>query len=200
MSKTDDENSEKQPNHPEVDSDEQNKIDKVKEKDWITLTPNERVISARNPSIWPILSQMVFGAILIISGLWGAWRFGEILLLLVSIAGIVLAGYAELNRRKSWYVLTTEEIYKKFGIISVSTTSARYDDIQNAELSQNPIESLLNFGDVKLSTAGTAISEFNLENLPDPSTFNSKIVKEVDIAKERKYNQTREEAEKRSNG
>lgn len=201
MSETDDANSNTDSLEDiSVESDEKSNIEKASKKDWITLTPDEKVVSARHPAIWPVLNQIVFGGILVVAGVWGAWEFSEVLFLLISIVGIGLAGYAELNRRKSWYVLTTEEVYKKFGIISVSTTHARYDDIQNAELNQSAIENLLDFGDVRLATAGNATTEFRLENIPDPSSFRSNIVRQIDIAQERAYNKSREEAENNSDG
>lgn len=173
--------------------------DKLQDADWLVLTPDEEVISAKHPSIWPSLQQIVIGVIMAIVGIGVAIQVSIFGLVLVPI-GLMVAAIAEIQRRHRWYVLTTEQVWKKRGIISQRTVQSRFDDVENITLSKSITERVLNFGDIKILTSGTDMSEFRLENVPNPTQYKTKAIEQLDIVNERGYMQSREEAEEIAGG
>jgi uncharacterized membrane protein YdbT with pleckstrin-like domain len=72
------------------------------------------------------------------------------------------------------YVLTTERIIVRTGMVSRSGTEIPLENINNVLFSQRVTERLLGYGDVLVESAGSQ-GQSRLENIPDPEAFQSEI-------------------------
>jgi membrane protein YdbS with pleckstrin-like domain len=156
-------------------------VETVRDASWLNLTDGEDVVFATNPSIWPVVPELLMGLIVIVGSVAGAimyrWEvvFGVLL-------GLGLLGYFELARRRTWYVLTDEEVYIKSGIISTRKRHTRHERLQDTSYDVSIVERLLGFGDIHLTTSGTNAQEFLLQNVPNPSEFSQLITELIDAA------------------
>lgn len=161
---------------------------------WVTLTDGEKIVWSGHPSLVPYLMAAA-GSILLI-GL-GAlvwllgegivdvgfdlpgmvpWRILAGLIVLVGVVGLV-------GELISWwsrlYVVTTEEVYRKHGIVSRKVTNLSHGQIQNTTFSQSILGRLLSYGNVKIDTAGGDGAEVVFKNVGDPESVVSRITKHL---------------------
>lgn len=166
---------------------------------WVTLTDGEDVVWQGKPAIFPYVASLVGEVLLIVLGL-GLWLTGGIGFLVgvsfdpgISVfslsfwilVGLVLFAWGALGvgstGLKWWskhYVVTTDEIYKKSGLISRSVQSTRLADIQNTSFSQPMLGRLGSYGTVNIYTAGTAGREIGFEKVKNPNLVVSKITEQ----------------------
>lgn len=165
--------------------------------DWVTMADGEQVIWQSKPSLIPAVASLVGEVILIGLGV-AVLITGDIASLvglafdpgisvlslsfwtLVGLGLVSWGGLGILSTGLQWagkhYVVTTEEIYKKSGLISRSVKNTRLSDVQNTTFSQSVLGRLGSYGTVEVYTAGTAGREIGLENAPNPDSVVSKIV------------------------
>jgi uncharacterized membrane protein YdbT with pleckstrin-like domain len=167
----------------------------LNDKSWLSLTKDEEVIDEANPSMWASLPAYIFSGVLIGIGVFVALYFGIPEALIISLVGFLLGSAEEIRRRFTWYVLTTEEVYVKTGIISQYPRHARYDNIEDHEMDKTIVERIFGFADIYLATAGSDGQELLISNVPDAQNFKNEIVSQIDIAHERMYANSRDEAE-----
>jgi uncharacterized membrane protein YdbT with pleckstrin-like domain len=83
-----------------------------------------------------------------------------------------------LRRLFAWwftnYVLTTERIIVRAGMIARTGTEIPLENINNVLFSQKVIERLLGYGDVLVESAGQT-GQSRLMDIPDPEAFQSEI-------------------------
>ncbi|MFC7158100.1 PH domain-containing protein, partial [Halomarina halobia] len=119
--------------------------------DWVTLGPNEQVVWSGHPSLYPAALSLVAGAVLFLLGpvsfalLPEPWSLIGIGLLL---AGIAVALVTYFRHRSTRYVITSNEVYEKRGLLSRQVTSLRMDRVQNTTYEQSFLQRLLSYGDV----------------------------------------------------
>jgi uncharacterized membrane protein YdbT with pleckstrin-like domain len=87
---------------------------------------------------------------------------------------LVIAGRAVLAYWFTNYVLTTERIIVRRGMIARSGTEIPLENINNVLFSQTVLERLLGYGDVLLESAGSQ-GQSRLEDIPDPESFQSQV-------------------------
>jgi uncharacterized membrane protein YdbT with pleckstrin-like domain len=80
-----------------------------------------------------------------------------------------LVGYWSTN-----YVLTTERIIVRRGLVARTGTEIPLESINNVLFSQRVVERLLGYGDVLLESAGTR-GQSRLHDIPDPEAFQSQV-------------------------
>lgn len=148
----------------------------VHEADWIHLGEDEGVLWTGRPSRFTIAARLVGGVILSFVGL-ALWLwFGTAdlpgglrhLPILLTLAGFVYAGYVYLDWLRLLYVITDEEIYVKYGLVSRDVTQIRLSRVQNTTFEQSMIERGLQYGDVRIYTAGSGTEDLTLRSIPDP--------------------------------
>ncbi|MXV62562.1 PH domain-containing protein [Natronorubrum sp. JWXQ-INN-674] len=88
--------------------------------------------------------------------------------LFVGIAGTALAGARYLVWTNTRYVITTSELYKKYGVVSRDVTQFRLDRVQNTSLSQSVTGRALGYGDLTVYTAGSGEPELTFERVSNP--------------------------------
>ncbi|WP_265109211.1 PH domain-containing protein [Halosolutus halophilus] len=143
--------------------------------DWLHLSDDEEVVWERRPHPIAMGTGLPIGVGLAVLGFllvgWGAvdgidllTLFG-VLLVLVGTA-LVFARYLVWTNTR--YVITSDELYKKRGVVSRDVTQFRLDRVQNTSLQQPPIGRLLGYGDLTVYTAGSGEPELTFERVPDP--------------------------------
>lgn len=85
-----------------------------------------------------------------------------------------VAGPSVLDHLFTNYVLTTERIVVRRGMIARSGTEIPIENVVNVLFSQSVIERMLGYGDVVLESAGQQ-GQSRLTDIPDPETFQSQV-------------------------
>jgi uncharacterized membrane protein YdbT with pleckstrin-like domain len=145
------------------------------------LTPDEQIIHQFRPH-WKVLLP-AFGWALLFAVLvgvafaalqdrenWMPWTVLGIAVLL----WLVLSAKALLDWVFTNYVLTSERIIVRKGMIARSGTEIPLENINNVLFSQRVLERLLGYGDVIVESAGS-MGQSVLDNIPDPEAFQSEV-------------------------
>jgi uncharacterized membrane protein YdbT with pleckstrin-like domain len=144
------------------------------------LHPGEELVFEGHPSWRSVLRFYVIGVILIgaavaigalASGTGVAIGAGAVALLLVLLVGFV-------KRSATRYVITTERLRIRRGLLSKTTQETRIERVQNVNTQQSLFERLLQVGTVDFDTAGTDDSEFRFVGVANPE----EVVRAVDRA------------------
>lgn len=153
----------------------------VETADWLHLSEGEQIQWTGRPSPYTIALSVVSGLLLAVFGivlsLWLLPRADASALprwigyapLALTAVGLARAAVTYLHWIRLRYVITDDQVYVKYGLISRDVTQIRLDRIQNTSYEQSILERVLNFGDVRLYTAGTSTEDITLSNVPDPA-------------------------------
>lgn len=152
----------------------------VADADWLYLNEGEAVRWTGRPSRYTIAIAIGAGLILALIGLVLYWwlrgttgaggipAWTAYLPLALLAIGVGWAGLAYLNWLRVLYVITDEEVYVKHGLVSRDVTQIRLDRVQNTEFEQSVLERVLQYGDVRIYTAGTGTDDLVLRSVPKP--------------------------------
>jgi uncharacterized membrane protein YdbT with pleckstrin-like domain len=144
------------------------------------LHPGEEIVFEGHPS-WRALLVFYVGGVLIaavalvIGVLASGWGLG-ILLGLVVFGVLLVAGLVK--RMATRYVLTTERLHIRRGLLSKRTQETRVQRVQNVNTDQSLFERIMRVGTVDFDTAGTDDSEFRFIGVANPA----EVVRAVDRA------------------
>ena len=151
---------------------------------WASLDDDEEVLWAGGPELKPyliesrstILPVVLFTPVaiagLVVMQMGG--QYAEAASVVALLAGfLVLGGLAGLaTELQQWlskeYLVTSEDVYMKSGILSQSVTSVPVDEVQKTGLEQSALGRKFTYGDVHLGTAATGGSEIRFRNIDDP--------------------------------
>jgi uncharacterized membrane protein YdbT with pleckstrin-like domain len=134
------------------------------------LHPGESVVFEGHPSWRALLSFYLGGvaaaaAVGVIAGLIWSWSVG-LLVGVVLLAAALAFGFVK--RMSTTYLVSTQRLYIRRGILSKSMQQTRIDRVQNVNTDQSLRERLLRVGTVDFDTAGTDDSEFRFVGIADP--------------------------------
>jgi uncharacterized membrane protein YdbT with pleckstrin-like domain len=144
------------------------------------LHPGEQLVFEGHPSWRAVLRFYVIGVILVgvavaIGALAGgagiATLAGAVVLAIVILVGLI-------KRSATRYVITTERLHIRRGILSKSTQETRIERVQNVNTQQSLFERVLQVGTVDFDTAGSDDSEFRFVGVGNPE----EVVRAVDRA------------------
>jgi uncharacterized membrane protein YdbT with pleckstrin-like domain len=144
------------------------------------LHSGERLVFEGHPSWRSVLRFYVIGVILVgvavaigalASGTGVAIGAGAVALVILVLVGLV-------KRSAIHYVITTERLQIRRGILAKSTQETRIERVQNVNTKQSLFERLLQVGTVDFDTAGTDDSEFRFVGVSNPK----EVVRAVDRA------------------
>ena len=144
------------------------------------LHPGEEIVFEGHPSWRAVLEFYVAGVVIVavvaaicalVSGTVLAIVAGAVLLALVILVGL-------LKRMATRYVITTERLHIRRGILSKATQETRIQRVQNVNTNQSLFERLMQVGTVDFDTAGTDDSEFRFVGVASPE----EVVRAVDRA------------------
>lgn len=157
--------------------------------DWVTLTDGEEVVWTGGPTLLAAAGPIVGGALLVLAGLAGAGALTEPLrwlALAVAAVGLVVVAATYVRVQSTRYVLTSEEVYRKTGILSRRVTNLRLERIQDTSFSQSLLQRIFSYGDVHISTAGSTGAELRIEDVSDPQHVSAVITRQLDALSERR--------------
>jgi uncharacterized membrane protein YdbT with pleckstrin-like domain len=144
------------------------------------LHPGEEIVFDGHPSWRAVLSFYIAGvAIVAVAAAIGALVSGAAVAIVVGavvLALVVLAGL--IKRQATRYVITSERLHIRHGILSKRTQETRIQRVQNVNTEQSFLERILQVGTVDFDTAGTDDSEFKFVGVGDPAD----VVRAVDRA------------------
>lgn len=123
------------------------------------------------PFVWFAILVIVFGgATWIVSGLWWVWL----------IAVLAVATFLVIRPLVNWwftrYVLTTERLITRVGLIAQSGVEIPLERITNVNFSQSVFERLLGAGDLLIESAGSS-GQSKFSNIPRPDQFQTLLYK-----------------------
>lgn len=143
--------------------------------DWFHISDDDDIVWESRPHPISMGTGLPVGIGLAIVGfVLAGWTAGDgagILTLVgfvVAAAGLTLAGARYLVWTNTRYVITTAELYKKYGVVSRDVTQFRLNRVQNTSLSQSVAGRALGYGDLTVFTAGSGDPELTFERVPNP--------------------------------
>ncbi|WP_052668475.1 PH domain-containing protein [Nitriliruptor alkaliphilus] len=141
------------------------------------LTEDEEIVRQFRPH-WRVLLPSLSWAMILAVGVGVGFAFdppvGRIALGVAVLIWLLVAGRAVLDYWFTNYVLTTERIIVRSGMVARNGTEIPLENINNVLFSQRVIERLLGYGDVMLESAGSQ-GQSRLEDIPDPEAFQSQV-------------------------
>ena len=142
------------------------------------LTDDEEVLHQFRPH-WRVLLPAIGWAMLLatlvgvafaaLDAPWGTYALGAAVVLWLLLAARSVLAWWFTN-----YVLTTERIIVRSGMIARAGTEIPLENINNVLFRQRVMERLLGYGDVLIESAGQT-GQSRLEDIPDPEAFQSEV-------------------------
>jgi uncharacterized membrane protein YdbT with pleckstrin-like domain len=146
----------------------------------VDLHPGEQLVFEGHPSWRALLSFYIGGvagalAIAVVVGLLTSFGLG------VVAAAVLLAaviGFGLVKRMSTTYLVSTQRLYIRRGLLSKRVQQTRIDRVQNVNTEQSLRERVLRVGTVDFDTAGSDDSEFRFVGIASPA----EVVTAVDRA------------------
>src|SRR3954464_11677634 len=144
------------------------------------LHPGEEILFAGPPSWRATLGFYVVGFVAaVVAGVVAGVAAGpEIGTAVVVVALVVVVAVGRVGRLGTRYLVTTERLRIRRGILSRRVQQTQLDRVQNVNTDQSLLERMLQVGTVDFDTAGTDDSDFTFVGLANPS----RVVAAVDRA------------------
>jgi len=98
---------------------------------------------------------------------------------LSSLIGLLIIAGSYLQRENTQYVVTTDGLYKKTGVLSRDVQRIDFGKVQNTSYSQGFFGSRFGYGNVDISTAGGSGIEMQFRSVPEPREIQELINKRV---------------------
>ncbi len=157
--------------------------------DWLHLGDDEQVLWASRPHPVELGSRFVVGLALALFGLvaaaW-AWDAGYSLVgwlgVGLAIVGLVGSGTSYAYWTNTRYVLTTDQLYAKRGVVSRDVTQLSLDRVQNTTRRQSVAGRTLGYGNISVYTAGSGDPEVTFERVPNPDEASSTLARQLNRA------------------
>ncbi|AFK18986.1 PH domain-containing protein [Haloferax mediterranei ATCC 33500] len=144
--------------------------------DWLTLDDDEEVLWADTPHPYSLVPSFIIG----------------VPLSLVLIGIPMLVG-AYLTHKNTNYVVTSDALYRKTGVVSRSVQRIEFDKVQDTSYGQTFFGAQFGYGSVNISTAGGSGIEMSFQNVAEPQSLQTLI-------NERLKRERRDGRESESNG
>ncbi|HKH19119.1 MAG TPA: PH domain-containing protein [Solirubrobacteraceae bacterium] len=144
------------------------------------LHPGEEIVFEGHPSWRAVLQFYVIGiALVAVAAAIGALVSGAAIAVLAGVVVLALVVLVGLVKRMSTrYVITTERLHIRRGLLSKATQETRIQRVQNVNTEQSLFARLMRVGTVDFDTAGSDDSEFRFVGVGNPGA----VVRAVDRA------------------
>lgn len=144
------------------------------------LHPGEQVVFEGHPSWRALLSLYIGGvaacvAVGVIVGLVSGFVLGAVV---AAVLVALLLAFGLVKRMSTTYLVSTQRLYIRRGLLSKRVQQTRIDRVQNVNTEQSLRERILRVGTVDFDTAGSDDSEFRFVGIADPGA----VVTAVDRA------------------
>jgi uncharacterized membrane protein YdbT with pleckstrin-like domain len=144
------------------------------------LHPGEEIVFEGHPSWRGVLSFYVYGIVgAVVLGIVVGLIAGSVPGSIVAVVGIVAVVLGGLVKRiATHYVVTTQRLRIRRGILAKKVQQTRIDRVQNVNTDQRFLERVMRVGTVDFDTAGTDDSDFTFRGIANPD----EVVAAVDRA------------------
>ena len=129
--------------------------------EWVSLDTDEEVQWVGQPATETLYGTIGTGVALV--------PFGIGLLILLATP------FAYLSIENTDYVVTTNALYVKKGVVSTNIETVDLDRIQNTEFSESFWGKQFGYGKISISTAGSSGSEITFRGIPDAKSVRDGI-------------------------
>jgi uncharacterized membrane protein YdbT with pleckstrin-like domain len=146
--------------------------------EWLSLDEGEAVIWSGQPTTASAASSYAVGIVLI-----------------PVVIGIFIIVSSYLLIQNTDYVVTTNGLYKKTGVLSRDVQKIDFEKVQNISFSQGVIGTQLGYGSVNISTAGGSGIEMRFSGIEDPKAVQELITKRTKRVREDEADETVEKAD-----
>lgn len=126
--------------------------------DWLSLDSGEELVWQGQPRIKSIIPAVVIGIPTAIIGV-----------------GILVIVGAYLSVKNTEYVVTSDGLYVKKGVLSRSVQKIGFDKVQNISFSQGILGNHFGYGNIEISTAGGSGVEMRFRSIENPREVQEKI-------------------------
>jgi len=146
----------------------------------VDLHPGEQIVFEGHPSWRSVLAFYVIGVALVGAAVAvGALASGTVVAVLAGAAVLLLVVLVGLVKRMATrYMITTERLHIRRGILAKKTQETRIQRVQNVNTDQSFFERIMQVGTVDFDTAGSDDSEFRFVGVGNPE----EVVRAVDRA------------------
>ncbi|EMA07140.1 PH domain-containing protein [Haloferax denitrificans] len=128
------------------------------EFDWLTLDDDEAVLWADTPHPYSLVPSFIVGVPLSFV-----------------LVGIPLLVGSYLSHKNTNYVVTSDALYRKTGVLSRSVQRIEFDKVQDTSYSQTFLGAQFGYGSVNISTAGGSGIEMSFQNVADPQSLQTLV-------------------------
>lgn len=126
--------------------------------DWTTFEDNEVVYWEGKPHIYSLIPAFIIG-----------------IPLAIIVIGLVIIGWAWVDRENTAYVITNRAVYRKRGALSRDVKRVSFEKIQNTSLKQGIFGTYFDYGNVEISTAGSEGAEVTLRAVLEPRSVQQRV-------------------------
>lgn len=149
---------------------------------WLHLSEDESIVWQARPH--PVamgvgaaigLGVLVVGVALITLGTMDGPGLAAWIGLVVAVVGTGFVGLRYAFWTNTRYVITTDELYEKRGVVTRDVTQFRLDRVQNTRLEQSVAGRALGYADITVYTAGSGDPELTFTYVPNPGGANAAI-------------------------
>ena len=142
------------------------------------LSPDEEIVMQFRPHWHALLVPILVGVVAIV-GIVIAALLTETTVMWILVVGIIgIWVLASAQTIANWwttqYVLTTERVVRRAGVLSRSGTEIPLEVINNVAFSQTVFERMIRSGDLLIESAGES-GQSRFVNIPDPEGLQSRI-------------------------
>ncbi|MDY6778677.1 MAG: PH domain-containing protein [Candidatus Nanohaloarchaea archaeon] len=120
-----------------------------RELEWLSLDEGEEVVWSGGP---PVLGSIILLPLVPFIAVWEYLRIVN-----------------------TDYVITTEAVYRRSGVISRSVKKIGFDKIQNVSFSQGAFGTYFGYGTVAISTAGSSGTEMSFGYVENPQSVQERL-------------------------
>ena len=161
--------------------------------EWVTLTEGEAVRWEGHPSLRLVLPTILFGLAIAVAGI----VLTAVVLTeppvrwlpLVGVPiGLGIVAWAYVTQRSTHYIITSEEVYRKTGIVNRNVAQVRLDRVQNTTCDQSVLDRVLSYGTITIYTAGSDTMDITFDGVPHPQQVNQSLTEALDDIASRERN------------
>ncbi|WP_435335552.1 PH domain-containing protein [Haloarchaeobius sp. TZWWS8] len=120
--------------------------------DWLTFDEDETVVWSGKPDSKSVLSGYAVG--LVLTPVFGL--------------GLAIIASTYLYRENTHYVVTTDGLYKKTGVLSRDVQKIDFEKVQNISFNEGVLGKHFGYGNVDISTAGGSGVEMQFQAVTNP--------------------------------
>lgn len=144
------------------------------------LTDDETIVAEFHPH-WRVLLLPILWLVLTVGAVVAALQVpdppGWLVPAVALLSAVFLLGLGVppfIQRQFTLYVLTSERIVVRTGVLTRNSREIPLESISNVVFNQSVIERMLGYGDVMLESSGETSTTL-LEDVPDPEAFQSQV-------------------------